>query len=149
MGRLPDCRTEATVEVAGAEGSVILMVWRFGDGRRLLRGQPTGYMRHEEVAEAMRCLVEDPRFGPGLPTLWDFRGHDFSFYTASEFRSHAFIIPRFPARSGVRRGYLVDSETGFGTLRMFQGTASGYNFEDQDNLMVSYNLEELVDWLLA
>ncbi|WP_323766893.1 hypothetical protein [Antarctobacter sp.] len=126
-----------------------LMVWRFGDGRRMLRGRPNGYLAPEDLANAMKLIVEDPRIGPGLPTLWDFRGHDFSVYSSSEFRTHAFLIPKFPGRLGIRRGYLVDSDTGFGTLRMFQGAASGYNFEDQDNLMVSYSLEELIDWLLV
>jgi hypothetical protein len=31
---------------------------------------------------------------------------------------------------------------------MFQGAASGFNLEQQDNLMVSYSLEEIVDWLI-
>ncbi|MBV7394802.1 hypothetical protein [Mameliella sediminis] len=149
MGRVPDCKTEATARIDGAAGSVDLMVWRLGNGRRLLRGRPHGYLTRDELAEAMHCVVEDPRFGADLPTLWDFRGHDFAAYGSSEFRTHAFIIPRFPGRKGIRRGYLVDSDMGFGTLRMFQGTASGYNFEDQENLAVSYSLEELVDWLLG
>lgn len=149
MGMIPDCRTEVSVQIDAAKGQVTLVLWRFGDGKRLLRGRPSGYLGPEDLAKAMQHIVEDPRFGPGLPTLWDFRGHDFSVYASAEFRTHAFLIPRFPGRFGVRRGYLVDSETGFGTLRMFQGAASGYNFEDQDNLKVSYSLEELVDWLLA
>lgn len=149
MGMLPNCTVEATLHIEGDNGAAVLMLWRFGNGQRLLRGRPSGYLAPEEVSTTMRQIVDDPRFGADLPTLWDFRGHDFSAYSSSEFRAHAFLIPRFPGRFGIKRGYLVDSDTGFGTLRMFQGAASGYNFEDQDNLMVSYSLVELVDWLLS
>lgn len=143
-----EAEMEVSVAIEGDAGSVALTVWRFSDGRRLLCGRPTGYLNREDLIRAMQCLVDHPDIGPALPTLWDFRGHDFSFYGDSEFRLHAFIMPRFPDRIGVRRGYLVDSATGFGTLRMFQGAASGFNFEEQDNLLVSYSLEELVSWLL-
>jgi hypothetical protein len=140
---------EASARFDGERGSVEMEVWQFGPGRRILNARPEGYLSHNDLVEVIRVLVEDPRFGAQLPTLWDFRAHDFSSYSPSEFRSHAFILPRFPLRSGVKRGYLVDSETGFGTMRMFQGAASGFNFEDQDNLMVSYSLEDVVDWLLT
>lgn len=143
-----EAEMEVNVRIEAARGHLTLTVWRFAEGRRLLFGRPEGYIDREELTRAMQSLVDHPRIGPSLPTLWDFRGHDFECYGNSEFRLHAFIMPKFPQRIGVRRGYLVDSGTGFGTLRMFQGTASGFNFENQDNLMVSYNLEELVDWLM-
>lgn len=143
-----EAEMDVNVCVEGAKGSVTLTVWRFSDGRRLLCGRPEGYLGREDMIRAMERLIETPQIGSSLPTLWDFRGHDFAAYGASEFRLHAFIIPKFPTRSGIRRGYLVDDETGYGTLRMFQGAASGFNFEDQDNLLVSYNLEEVVAWLL-
>lgn len=143
-----EAEMEVNVDIDGPMGKVTLTVWRFGDGRRLLCGRPYGYLGRDDLIRAMQELVEHPGIGPALPTLWDFRGHDFSGYGDSEFRLHVFIMPRFPARLGVRRGYLVDDATGFGTLRMFQGAASGFNFENQDNLLVSYSLEELVAWLL-
>ncbi|WP_141194954.1 hypothetical protein [Maliponia aquimaris] len=139
---------EVNLRVDGARGHVVLTVWRFSDGRRLLCGRPEGYLGREDLIRAMEQLVDHPGIGAALPTLWDFRGYDFAAYGVSEFRLHAFIMPKFPARLGVRRGYLVDSDTGYGTLRMFQGAASGFNFENQDNLLVSYKLEELVAWLL-
>lgn len=149
MGLPLDFVTEASHRVDGEQGAVMLDLWRFSSGDRLLHARPSGYLDHEELTKMTQVLVEDPRFGATLPTLRDFRGYDFSAYAPSEFRTHAFILPRFPGRKGVKRGYLVDSDTGFGTLRMFQGTASGFNFEEQDNLMVSYSLEELIDWLIV
>ena len=120
---------------------------RLEQGARLLVGCPEGYLTREELADVMRRIIDEPILGSALPTLWDFRGHDFSRYSPSEFRSHAFLMQRFPERTGVKRGYLVDSELGYGTLRMFQGTASGFNFEQQDMLMVSYCADELMSWL--
>jgi hypothetical protein len=148
MGFRFDYVTEANALVDGDQGSVELDVFRLGSGQRFLNARPQGYLRHEELVKLTSLLVEDPRFGAQLPTLWDFRGYDFSVYTASEFRTHAFILPRFPTRIGVKKAYLVDTDTGFGTMRMFQGAASGFNLEQQDNLMVSYSLEEIVDWLI-
>jgi len=140
--------TEASARFEGADGFVDLEAWRFHAGERILHARPMGYLLHEELVSMMSFLVDDPRFGATLPTLWNFRDFDFTAYSASEFRTHAFILPRFPDRAGTKRAYLVDSETAFGTLRMFQGTASGFSFEDQDNMMVSYNIEELVEWLI-
>lgn len=140
---------EASTRIEGRNGCVTLRVVRLDNGRRLLIGRPEGYMTREEIRSVMEQIVREPILGSALPTLWDFRGHDFSQYTPPEFRAHAFLMQKFPERIGVRRGYLVDSSTGYGTLRMFQGTASGFNFEQQDNLKVSYDYDELVEWLTA
>lgn len=148
MGLPMDWRIEATTRVSGEEGAVELQLWYLESGKRLLHGRPEGYMRQSELVKVIEVITGDTGFGATLPTLWDFRDHDFERYAPSEFRGHAFIVPQFPARIGVKRGYLVDSSIGYGSLRMFQGAVSGFNFEDQDNLMVSYNLEELVDWLI-
>ncbi len=147
MGFLTHGTHEASTRVTGQDGSVVLHVTRLAGGARILVGCPEGYLTRDELAEVMIRVVEEPTLGANLPTLWDFRGHDFSRYSPSEFRSHAFLMRRFPERIGVKRGYLVDSGVGYGTLRMFQGTVSGFNFEQQDMLMVSYSADELISWL--
>ncbi|MGP6088556.1 hypothetical protein [Antarctobacter jejuensis] len=149
MGFLTHGTHEASTRVTGQDGSVVLHVMRLDSGTRILVGCPEGYLTRTDLTEVMTRIVEEPILGASLPTLWDFRGHDFVQYSPSEFRSHAFLMQRFPERIGVKRAYLVDSSVGYGTLRMFQGTMSGFNLEQQEMLMVSYDAEELIAWLCA
>lgn len=116
-------------------------------GCPILQARPTGYNSTADLSEIMQRLDRTRRFGGPLPTLWDFRDHDFDAYRMSEFRSHAFILRKLPLRAGMKRAYLVNSDTGYGVLRMFQEAVGGYRLEEQDRFKVSYDRDELLAWL--
>ena len=94
-------------------------------------------------------LRDDLALDPKMPTLWDMRGHDFGQYGATEIRSRAFLLAHHPERNGVRRVYLVTDEDAYGTMRMFQQTASGFSLEDQECLLISYDRDELLARIAA
>ncbi len=117
------------------------------DQTKIILGRAIGVVDRPSLSEAMRLIVGDARFGARLPTLWDLRLHDFDHTPVVQFRSYAFLLSEFPQRAGVRRGYLVATETGYGMMRMFQQLASGHGLEDESKMRVSTDPERLVRWL--
>lgn len=113
----------------------------------VLQARPLGYNRADEVTEIMQRMMAHDGFSARLPTLWDFRDHDFEAYRMSEFRAHAFILRSLPQRTGARRGHLVNSDIGYGMMRMFQQASSGYLLEASDRFRVSYSRDKLLHWL--
>lgn len=83
-----------------------------------------------------------------LPSLWDLRGHDFAPYDGAEFRGLAFMLGARLERDGPRHGYLVDSELGFGMMRMFQGVATGAGRHAVTPFCVDYDSAPIIDWLV-
>lgn len=119
----------------------------FGDAPRMLYVRPPIICSRADFVALMQRIVSTPNLDPALPTLWDMRGHDYAECTAESCRSVAFALGEFTERRGVRRAFMVDSESGYGSARMFQQTASGYALEDHDNFLVSYDAEEIIGWL--
>jgi hypothetical protein len=134
--------------VSGVQGAVTLELM-FTSATRLLRATPEGELTVEEYARVLEHIVSDPALGGDLPTLWDLRDRDFTSCTADRCRSLAFVLLRVPGRRGARRAFLVASSDGFGSMRMFQQTVSGFALEDQDHFHVSYDLNEALEWLIA
>ena len=140
------CGTER-VFAAGPGGRIDVCLARTQGGADFSYGAIAGVVDRDSLSAATRYMVEDPRLGPRRPTLWDLRSHDFDHTPVVRFRGYAFIFSEFPERSGVRRGYLVGSDTGYGMMRMFQLSASGYGLEDEAQIRVSSDAEALVAWL--
>ncbi|GGB19866.1 hypothetical protein [Allosediminivita pacifica] len=140
--------TERTF-AAGPGGRIEICLARSQNGLEFSYGIAEGVVDRESLSAATRHLISDPRLGARRPTLWDLRHHDFDHTPVVRFRGYAFIFSEFPERSGVRRGYLVSSDTGYGMMRMFQLSASGYGLEDEARIRVSADAGALVTWLQA
>ena len=54
----------------------------FGERPRMLYVRPPRRCEIEDFPPILQRIVESSDLPPDLPTLWDFRGHDFSACTA-------------------------------------------------------------------
>jgi len=136
-----------TVRVDGAEGWVTLTRIESASGP-MLEARVQGELTPVEFKDVLARL-KTPPFGPQIRTLWDFRGHSFAGCTAQKCQSLAFALSKLPERRGVKRAFVVDSSHGFGSIRMFQQTANGFDVEDEDKLHVSYDIDDALSWLAA
>lgn len=82
-----------------------------------------------------------------LPALWDLRGHSFEAHDAEAFREATVAFEEVPDRNTVRTGFWVDSAVAFGMLRMFTGQADARGLRPEQLTRISYDLDELVDWV--
>lgn len=125
------------------------VVLPFGTNPRILYVRPPHACTRADFAPLMQRVVNAPDLPPTLPTLWDLRGQTFADCSAESCRSMAFALGRYTDRQAVRRGILVDSDSGYGSGRMFQQTVDAFRIESQDNFLVSGDAEEIIAWLSA
>ncbi|MEQ5871689.1 hypothetical protein J4E08_17555 [Sagittula sp. NFXS13] len=113
----------------------------------LLYVRPPVSLSRDVLLPLLKQICATSDYPANVATLWDLRGCDFAQCTSDMVRTLAFDLQKLPDRRGARRGILVDSDAGFGTGRMFQQTVDGYRIEDQNNFIVSYSAEELIEAL--
>lgn len=133
----------------GQDGALVLSLVKAAHGAEVLWVRPEGMIGAEELREALQTIVANPDFGPRVPTLWDMRGQDFTECTSERCQSMAIVLPEVPQRRGTKCVFLVDSEHGYGSMRLFQETANGFAPEDHDRMHVSYDVDDALHWLAA
>ena len=117
------------------------------DGKDYVRATCHGSLTAAELVEAMADMATRDGFDMCLPTLWDLRRHQFGQTSAQKTRSVVFALGRLPERQGVKRAFVVGSEDGFGTMRLFQQSMEGFGIDTLENFLVTYDQQEALDWL--
>ena len=141
-----DCTLfEETIPASGGVYSVALLTV---DGKQVLSVGKDGRGASGDLDMLLTRLDQNPHLPRALPTLWDMRRFDFGAISAEAMRSMVFVMARHPGRIGVKRGFLVNTDLGFGTMRMFQQTASGHRVEEHGRMLVSYHRAPLLQWLI-
>ncbi len=155
---MPDIITRQVsreVPFAGAEGKAAYWLVEVtptpgGEGQPVHRmnfARCEGHLSVRELLALLAMIDMDRDGGPDLPTLWDMRDHDFSQVSANFARALAYALSKVPERVGTRRGFLVNDVDGYATMRLFQQVVSGYGIDSEDVFLVSYDAEEVLDWL--
>ncbi|WP_136439677.1 hypothetical protein [Pacificoceanicola onchidii] len=130
-----------------AEGKLDVSHDRLPGGARFVRFRPVGFLSKDAVLETLRLLSERSELGAKMPTLWDFRGFDFNPYDLAVCRRQLLSLAHMPQRKGALRAFVVDSELGYGCIRMAQEVLSGHGIEDMGNLHVTYSCEDALQWI--
>ena len=106
----------------------------------------TGDLLLGEVARQAAAFVERPDVVPGMPAIFDLREVDFGSFGAADSRSLGDVNRRLAARRGSARvALLVDSDLGYGVLRMHEVLGQTPNLQ----VRVFRNLMEAQHWVLA
>ncbi|MBS0126228.1 hypothetical protein [Thetidibacter halocola] len=137
----------ARVTAHGPTCDFVLRLLETGGTERVISVEPQARMTREDL-HAVMVFLRDSKGWPFLaPILWDLRSYDFADMSFEVGKALASALRSFPERKDVRRGYLVQGEVGFGSMRMFQNTMSGFGIVDIDRMRVSYSRGELMAWL--
>ncbi|WGW05947.1 hypothetical protein [Tropicibacter oceani] len=132
---------------AAPAGTVGVNGFALPSGRMIVECTPIGRPDASQLVSVYEMLTTNAGYPPDIRALWDFRGFDFSPYDPAVCRKQVFSLERFPHRKGVKRGCLVDSELGYGHMRMFQELLGGFGIDDMNVIHVSYSRDELIGWL--
>ncbi|WP_425100265.1 hypothetical protein [Tropicibacter sp. S64] len=130
-----------------AETGVGLDLGVLPSGRRYAVLRPVAEMDRRSVHGALRHLAEAPGLGARMPTLWDFRGFDFASCNLAVCRRNVMGLSAIPDRAGALRACLVDSELGYGVLRMVQEVVGGCGVDDIENFHITYAIDDALGWL--
>ncbi|WP_121629244.1 hypothetical protein [Tropicibacter alexandrii] len=145
-----DRRDEAADNLAsyrGTDGDAQFRITRLADGTSYVQATCHGSLTAAELVEAMAHMAQQPGFDISLPTLWDLRAHEFGQTSAQKTRSVVFALGRLPERQGAKRAFVVGSEDGFGTMRLFQQSMEGFGIDTSETFLVTYDQQEALDWL--
>lgn len=105
-----------------------------------------GRLDMREVARAAAAFVDHPDFTPGMPAIFDLRDVDFASFGAAESRAISEINRRLASRRGSARvALLVESDLGFGVLRMHEVLGQSPNLQ----VRVFRDMVEAQHWVLG
>ena len=94
--------------------------YRFSQNPDMVELIGEGYITQTERLEALRALMSDPAFRPGLPALCDFSGAS-STPTMRELRRIVDYVEQNAIRIGRQRlAMVVEKPSTFGVARQFQ-----------------------------
>lgn len=147
-GERLDARNRSTTQTP-AHGQLDVFFECLPDGGRFVRFCPRGVLSKEAVLSKLLFIDAEPGLGAQTPALWDFRGFDFNPYDLATCRRQLLSLANLPQRKGAFRAFVVDSELGYGTIRMMQEVLSGHGIEDMENLHVTYSFDEAKEWIAA
>jgi len=106
----------------------------------------TGNLLLGEVTRHAMAFVERPDVVPGMPAIFDLREADFSSFGATDSRSLAEVNRRLATRRGSARvAFLVQSDLGYGVLRMHEVLGQSPNLQ----VRVFRDLMEAQHWVLG
>ncbi|MFW2541336.1 hypothetical protein ACN2XU_01745 [Primorskyibacter sp. 2E107] len=116
-------------------------------GAAYIQLKPGETIDKQAVVAVHERVAETPGLNLRMPTLWDFRGFDFETYDLGRCRREAPGCMARPERLGALRAFVVDSEVGYGIMRMLQEVVAGHGAEDMDNLYVTYAFDDALGWM--
>lgn len=106
----------------------------------------SGPLVQEEVARQAAAFVERPDFVPGMPAIFDLRELDFSSLGPAESQAVWEMNRRLAVRRGSARvAMVVDSDLGFGVLRMHEVLGRSPNLQ----FRVFRDVQEAQHWALS
>jgi hypothetical protein len=105
----------------------------------------SGKVTYEGLIQAIRGMLDDPKFRKGANNLWDFRNADSDHLTNSDIQGLAAFIEKYKERrgEGYKVAFVVAHDVNFGLARVYEGYAGRLPFK----VMVYRSMEEALSWI--
>lgn len=117
---------------------------KYDKEKNILYGSIEGRYVIKEIRQVVKDITESEEFSPDVRTLWDMRKVDFAETDPLLITEAVTIRNESPERRKAKLAFIVDSELGFGMMRMYELLSDA----SLENVMVFKDYSEGESWLL-